>query len=46
MLQVAEDLEGIDGSVRHGYTSANFSVGEGNLADDDCSDCSSDDCAN
>ncbi len=46
MLQVAEDLEDIDGSVRHGYTSANFSVGEGNLADDDCSDCSSDDCAN
>ena len=44
MLQVAEDLEGIDGSVRHGYTSANFSVGEGNLADDDCGDCSSDDC--
>lgn len=44
MLQVAEDLEDIDGSVRHGYTSANFSVGEGNLADDDCSDCSSDDC--
>lgn len=44
MLQVAEDLEGIDGSVRHGYTSANFSVGEGNLSDDDCGDCSSDDC--